>query len=101
MDTVTRLILENEEAIVVYLREEKNLEEAHGSGAFAIDNPGLTATTISGMMSWVALWFTPGGHWSETEVISTLIHNVSRIVLTKDDTDRPGTGHGAGAGRTP
>ena len=124
VDTVTRLILENEEAIVVYLREEKNLEEArareirelrslfdhrlaalleegHGSGAFAIDNPGLTATTISGMMSWVALWFTTGGHWSETEVISTLIHNVSRIVLTKDDTDRPGTGHGAGAGRTP
>ncbi len=104
VDQVTRLILDNEEAIVVYIREEKNLEDARAreiremrslfdhrlaelliegneSGAFHIATPGLTATTIGGMMSWVALWYTPGGHWSETEVISDLIQNIARIVL--------------------
>ncbi|WP_439100406.1 TetR/AcrR family transcriptional regulator [Congregibacter sp.] len=103
VDNVTRLILANEENIVVYLREEKNLEgpaareirelrslfdhriaalllEGSESGEFTVDNPGLTATTIGGMMSWVALWYTPGGHWSETEVLATLIQNVARIV---------------------
>ncbi|MFK8040791.1 TetR/AcrR family transcriptional regulator [Congregibacter sp.] len=103
VDNVTRLILDNEENIVVYLREEKNLDgsaareirelrslfdhriaelllEGSQSGDFTVDNPGLTATTIGGMMSWVALWYTPGGHWSETEVLATLIQNVARIV---------------------
>ncbi|MDP5070756.1 MAG: TetR/AcrR family transcriptional regulator [Congregibacter sp.] len=103
VDNVTRLILANEENIVVYLREEKNLDgaaareirelrslfdhriaalllEGTQAGDFTVDNPGLTATTIGGMMSWVALWYTPGGHWSETEVMATLIQNVARIV---------------------
>lgn len=103
VDRVTRLIFENEENIVVYLREEKNLEgaaareirelrslfdhrlaalllEGKNSGDFTVDNPGLTANTIGGMMSWVALWYTPGGHWSETEVVATLIQDVARIV---------------------
>ncbi|EED30926.1 transcriptional regulator, TetR family [gamma proteobacterium NOR5-3] len=103
VDKVTRLILDNEENIVVYLREEKNLDETSAreirelrslfdhrlgnlllegtnSGEFTVDNPVLTATTIGGMMSWVALWYTPGGHWSETEVLATLIQNVARMV---------------------
>lgn len=103
VDKVTHLILQNEENIVVYLREEKNLEEAAAreirelrslfdhrvarllkegaeAGEFNIDNPGLTATTIGGMMSWVALWYSPGGHWSEAEIITTLIQNIARIV---------------------
>jgi AcrR family transcriptional regulator len=103
VDNVTRLILANEENIVVYLREEKNLEEKAAreirdlrslfdhrlaellrdgtkAGEFSVENPGLSATTIGGMMSWVALWYTPGGHWSETEVIANLIQNVARIV---------------------
>jgi len=103
VDRVTRLIFESEENIVVYLREEKNLDgqaareirelrslfdhriatlllEGKNCGAFTVDNPGLTATTIGGMMSWVALWYTPGGHWSETEVVATLIQDIARIV---------------------
>ena len=120
VDNVTRLILDNEEAIVVYLREEKNLEEARAreirelrslfdhrlaellqagdtSGVFSVDNPGLTATTISGMMSWVALWYTPGGHWSEAEIISTLIRNIARIVEARPD----GGGRSAADARVP
>jgi AcrR family transcriptional regulator len=103
VDNVTRLILDNEENIVVYLREEKNLEDSAAreirelrslfdhrlakllidgtrAGEFTVDNAGLTATTIGGMMSWVALWYQPGGHWSESEVIATLLQNVARIV---------------------
>ena len=103
VDNVTRLILDNEESIVVYVREEKNLEEQAAreirelrslfdhrlarllldgkeTGEFAIENAGITATTIGGMMSWVALWHNPGGHWSESEIIASLIHNIARIV---------------------
>lgn len=103
VDKVTRLILDNEESIVVYVREEKNLEEDAAreirelrsffdhrlarllldgceAGEFTVDNVGLTSTTISGMMSWVAMWYTPDGHWSESEVIATLLQNVARIV---------------------
>ncbi|MEM6301330.1 MAG: TetR/AcrR family transcriptional regulator [Pseudomonadota bacterium] len=105
VDRVTRLILDNDESIVVYLREEKNLEphrareiremrslfdhrlsslieEGNTTGVFAVEDPALAANTISGMMSWVVLWFHRDGHWSEAEVISTLIKNVSRIVET-------------------
>ncbi|GAB5413183.1 MAG: hypothetical protein Cons2KO_07860 [Congregibacter sp.] len=101
--SVTQLILENEECIVVYVREEKNLEESAAreirelrslfdhrlaelliagtkAGEFTVDNAGPIATTISGMMSWVAFWHNPGGHWSEAEIITTLIQNVARIV---------------------
>jgi AcrR family transcriptional regulator len=103
VDHVTRLILDNKESIVVYLREEKNLTESDArqirelrslfdhrvaelleqgvrSGEFAIDQPGLTATTLGGMMSWVALWYTPAGHWTESEIIANLIQSTARLV---------------------
>ena len=122
VDRVTRLILDNQESIVVYLREEKNLSEEAArdirelrsrfdhqlaellvdgceAGSFVVDNSGLTATTISGMMSWVALWYRPGSHWSESEVITTLLQSVARIVhspLRLDTLDQ-----GAGGGDAP
>lgn len=114
IDNVTRMILDNEESIVVYLREEKNLEEAAArdirelrslfdhrlaglllegekAGEFSVDNPGISATTISGMMSWVVLWYVPGGHWSESEIIATLIQNVSRMVQANTPAPQNGT----------
>lgn len=109
VDHVTRMILDNEESIVVYLREEKNLDAAAArdirelrslfdhrlaallkagtdAGEFNVDNPGISATTIGGMMSWVALWYVPGGHWSESEVIATLIQHVSRMTQASAST---------------
>lgn len=103
VDRVTRIIIQNQEHIVVYQREEKNLgadqarairkqrslfdhriAEILGSGArngeFRLDDPRLTATTIGGMMSWVALWYQPHGHWSETEIIAHVIRSVERLV---------------------
>lgn len=103
VDRVTRLVLDNEESIVVYVREEKNLDDEAAreirelrslfdhrlaellvagteAGEFHVDSPGPTATTISGMMSWVAFWYTPDGHWSESEIIANLMQSIARIV---------------------
>ncbi len=106
VDQVARLIIENQEHIVVYLREEKNLEQGaarrvrekrslfdhrlaelltngHAEGEFDVEDPVLTATTIGGMMSWVALWYQPGGSWSEAEIITHVIRSVARLVLPR------------------
>lgn len=112
VDSVTRLVLDNEQHIVVYLREEKNLDDADARqirelrslfdhrvaelleegvarGEFCIGNPGLTAVTLGGMVSWVALWYVPGGRWSESEVIADLLANVSRMVRPGGDGAAP------------
>ena len=106
VDQVARLIIENQEHIVVYLREEKNLEQGaarrvrekrslfdhrlaelltngHAEGEFDVEDPVLTATTIGGMMSWVALSYQPGGSWSEAEIITHVIRSVARLVLPR------------------
>lgn len=116
VDQVARLIIENQEHIVVYLREEKNLEQGaarrvrekrslfdhrlaelltngHAEGEFDVEDPVLTATTIGGMMSWVALWYQPGGSWSEAEIITHVIRSVARLVLPRAV---PTTKHAAG-----
>lgn len=104
VDQVTRIVIENQEYIVVYQREEKNLAARQArsireqrsrfdhklaelllggeqSGEFQLADARLTATTIGGMMSWVALWYQPGGHWSEAEIITHVIRSVERLVL--------------------
>lgn len=106
VDQVARIIIENQEHIVVYQREEKNLDQAlarqvrekrslfdhrlaevltqgHSNGQFDVEDPVLTATTIGGMMSWVAFWYQPGGRWSEAEIITHLIRSIERLVLPR------------------
>ena len=34
-------------------------------------------------MSWVALWYQPGGHWSEAEIITHIIRSVERLVAVR------------------
>lgn len=115
VETVARIIVENQEYIVVYQREEKNLvreqaraireqrslfdhrlaevlKQGHADGEFRIQDPVLTATTIGGMMSWVALWYQPGGKWSETEIVAHLVHSVERLVNLR--TPEPAGGKG-------
>lgn len=92
VDRVTQLIIENQEYIVVYQREEKNLEpqvareirklrkafdtrlekllaEGVTAGVFAIEDTGFAAVSISGLMSWTANWYVPGGRRSPSEVV--------------------------------
>lgn len=112
VNEVTRIVVENQEYIVVYQREEKNLApqqaraireqrsafdhrlaevlaRGDAAGEFRVDDPVLTATTIGGMMSWVALWYQPGGHWSEAEIITHIIRSVERLVAVRGRQDAP------------
>ncbi|MFT4519880.1 MAG: AcrR family transcriptional regulator [Halioglobus sp.] len=103
VDRVMRIIIDNQEYIVVYEREEKNLEaklarnirkqrslfdhhlatlleEGNKSNEFAIRDPDMTATTISGMMTWVAFWYSPKGKWSEAEIITHVMSMIDSVV---------------------
>jgi len=102
VERITKLILRYQEYIVVYVREEKNLEadqarfirkqrnafdhkladillKGQKTGEFCVDDPLMTANTIGGMLTWVSLWFVPGGNWSETEISAHLMRMVSAI----------------------
>jgi len=112
IDRTMRIILNNQEYIVVYQREEKNLEpelarfirkqrslfdhrlaalleEGHCSGEFNIKDPLLTATTIGGMMSWVAFWYSPSGKRAEAEIIAHEMAMIEAIVLGHEPTGNP------------
>ena len=103
VDRVMRIILDYQEYIVVYVREEKNLDAGlarlireqrnlfdhrlaellkagHEAGEFVIRDPVLTATTIGGMMTWVAFWYSPSGKRSEVEIVSHLVAMVDSVV---------------------
>lgn len=100
---VARIVIDNQEYIVVYEREEKNLEpgdarqireqrhrfdkelgallaEGQASGEFEIDDISLASITIGGMLSWVSLWYSPEGKRSASEIIAHLIRSVEKIV---------------------
>ena len=102
VDCVTRIILDNQEYIVVYEREEKNLEpalarkirkqrslfdhrlatlleEGSKSGEFTIRDSDMTATTIGGMMTWVGFWYSPKGKWSEAEIITHVMTMIDAV----------------------
>ena len=91
-EQVASIILEYQQYIVVYVREEKNLhpedsrrireqrslfdhrlaallEEGSRTGEFAVSNPLMTATTIGGTLSWMAFWFNPGGSITKSEIL--------------------------------
>lgn len=103
VERVARIVIENQRYISVYLREEKNLDAADArniremrhhfdkllsdllakgkkSGEFDIDDPSRTAIWLSGLLSWIALWYYEGGHWSATEVVMDAINMVMKMV---------------------
>jgi AcrR family transcriptional regulator len=106
VDDVVRIVVAHQEYIVVYEREEKNLDPhlSHNirkqrrlfdhricailqsgceAGEFAIRNPIMTATTISGMMTWVAFWYSPYGRWSETEITAHVMDMIMAVVFDR------------------
>ena len=106
IDDLVCLVATHREYIVVYEREEKNLD-AHLShtirkqrslfhqricailhsdckaGEFAIRNPTMTATTITGMMTWVAFWYSPYGRWSEAEITGHVMDMIMAVVFDR------------------
>jgi AcrR family transcriptional regulator len=92
IEQVGSIILQYQQYIVVYVREEKNLhsddsrrirkqrsvfdhrlaallEEGNSTGEFVVANPLMTATTIGGTLSWMAFWFNPNGGITQSEIL--------------------------------
>jgi AcrR family transcriptional regulator len=106
VESVASIIIKNQKYIVVYEREEKNLqpkdakqlmalrkefgirlatllEAGARSGDFDVDDPLLTAVSIGGLVTWVASWYRPLGRWSQTDVTIHMIRNVERMVCRR------------------
>ena len=103
VELVLRIIFDYQEYIVVYEREEKNLDpkqardirelrnlfdhklatilqQGHNSGEFEIHDAVLTATTIGGIISWVSFWYSPKGKRSEHEIVTHIMDMVDAVV---------------------
>ena len=103
VESVTTIIIKNQKYIVVYEREEKNLQPKDGkqlmglrkdfgvrlarlleagakAGDFDVEDPLLTAVSIGGLVTWVSSWYRPLGRWSQTDVTRHMIQNVERMV---------------------
>ncbi|WP_421853240.1 TetR/AcrR family transcriptional regulator [Novosphingobium sp.] len=103
VERVARIIIENQRYVTVYLREEKSLlpedarrirdlrhtfdtklaallEKGRKTGEFDVPAPSRTAIWVSGLLSWIALWYHEGGRWSATEVVMDAITMVQKMV---------------------
>jgi len=108
VESVLVIIFEYRKFIVVYEREEKNLEiakareirelrklfdhqladilvDGNRRGEFNIIDPVLTATTIGGMITWVAQWYSPDGKRTQLEVVNHTLLMVGAVVHARDD----------------
>ena len=105
-ESVLEVIFEYQKFIVVYTREEKNLRpeeareireqrklfdhqlaellrEGDQTGEFQVSDPLLTANTIGGVVTWVALWYSPDGKRSKLEILTHILEMIFTIVASK------------------
>ena len=105
-ESVLEVIFEYQKFIVVYAREEKNLRaeearkireqrklfdhqlaellrEGDQAGEFQVSDPLLTANTIGGVVTWVALWYSPDGKRSKQEILTHILEMIFTIVASK------------------
>ena len=105
-ESVLEVIFECQKFIVVYTREEKNLRaeeareireqrklfdhqvaellrEGDRTGEFQVSDPLLTANTIGGVITWVALWYSPDGKRSKLEILTHILDMIFTIVALK------------------
>lgn len=102
--SVMRIIFDYQEYIVVYQREEKNLEPqlareirelrrlfdhrladileaGNATGEFSVTDSVMTATTIGGIISWVSFWYSPTGKKrTEHDVTAHVMQMVEAVV---------------------
>jgi len=106
VERVTTIVIRDQKYVVVYNREEKNLEAAEqkhlmelrklfdqrlaqlledgsAAGEFVIEQPRMLAVSISGMLTWVATWFRPRTAYTVTDVVMHMIQMVERMVGKK------------------
>jgi AcrR family transcriptional regulator len=107
VESVLAIIFEYRKFIVVYEREEKNLDgtkareirdlrklfdhqladllsEGDRLGDFQIVDPVLTATTIGGMITWVAQWYSPEGKRSRLDITNHTLMMVEAVVRARE-----------------
>ena len=105
-ESVLEVIFEHQKFIVVYTREEKNLRldeareireqrklfdhqlaellrEGDRTGEFQVSDSLLTANTIGGVVTWVALWYSPDGKRSKLEILTHILEMIFTIVASK------------------
>jgi hypothetical protein len=63
------------------------LERGKKASEFDIPDPSRTAIWVSGLLSWIALWYREGGQWSATEVVMDAINMVMKMVLPRSPAD--------------
>ena len=106
VERVTSIVIRDQKYVVVYNREEKNLEagkqkhlvdlrkafdqrlarlleEGNASGEFAVDHPRMLSVSISGMLTWIATWYRPRASYTATDVVMHMIQTVERMVGKK------------------
>ena len=107
VESVLAIIFQYRKFIVVYEREEKNLDgtkareirdlrklfdhqladlltEGDRLGDFQIVDPVLTATTIGGMITWVAQWYSPEGKRSRLDITNHTLMMVEAVVRARE-----------------
>ncbi len=98
-ETVIRL----QNYVVIYQREMKELERRDAqrilqlrhhfdqqmvlllrrgveSGEFSITDPAMSSVWIGGLLSWIPLWYVPGGRRQAAEIIDNAVDAVMRLV---------------------
>ena len=98
----TTIVIENQDYIAIASREMKHLPEesrrrilrmqerfdrilgsilAEGMarGVFRLDDPGMTALAISGMIIWVHRWYRSGGRLNPTEIAERMAATALRM----------------------
>lgn len=106
VERVTTIVIRDQKYVVVYNREEKNLEpaeqkalmelrksfdqklaklleEGNAAGEFQAEQPRMLAVSISGMLTWVATWFRVRAAYTATDVVMHMIQTVDRMVGKK------------------
>ena len=100
---LSHVVFEHGISVALYFREQKNLAPAAAtemtemraaldtklrallragvaSGEFQVGDIGLGALAIGGMISWMFLWYQPGGRLSEAEIADRMAEMVLRSV---------------------
>lgn len=56
------------------------LERARADGDVAVSDPAMASVWIGGLISWIPVWYMPGGRRKEPEVVLELVRAAMRLI---------------------
>lgn len=109
---VAAAVIRLQDHVVIYQREMKELERRDAqrilqlryhfdqqivlllkrgveSGDFAIPDPAMSSVWIGGLLSWIPLWYVPGGRRDAADIIDHAVDAVMRLAGAVPATTRP------------